>query len=195
MAQEKTKTKILRIALRLFMEHGFAGTSMNQIAQAARVTKSLIYHHFDNKQALWRAVKLDLVQSYAQGVEVSSFSTDSLEQFIRDAITFRFNFYARRPEIVRLMMWQRLEKEQDSLKGVSHPVFASFMPQILELQRIGLLNPNLHPDMVEYLIMSLASNPIIDNPEFLCGQLASKSAQDYLELLIDGLIKMLAGPH
>lgn len=192
MTQEKTKMKILRVALKLFMEHGFAGTSMNQIAQAARVTKSLIYHHFEHKQALWRAVKLDLVQSYSQGAEISSFSTDSLEQFIRDALTFRFNFYASRPEIVRLMMWQRLEKEQDSLKGVPHPVFASFMPQILDLQSTGLLNPKLDPDMVEYLIMSLASNPIIDNPEFLHGQFASKGAKVYLELLIDGLSKMLA---
>lgn len=192
MKEQNTKSIILKAALKLFMEHGFAGTSMSRVAQSARVNKSLIYHHFVNKETLWREVKLDLLQSYTKEFQAGPFSTQSLHDFIEDAVTFRFNFYSNRPQIARLMMWQRLEKKQASLQGVKHPVFASFMPQIVELQQAGKLNPHLDPDMVEYVIMSMAASPIIDNPDFLRGAHRTQAAKKYVDFLIYGLVAMLA---
>src|SRR3978361_231273 len=39
-----------------FSEHGYAGTSLDAIVAAARVTKGALYHHFSGKQALFEAV-------------------------------------------------------------------------------------------------------------------------------------------
>ena len=41
------------MALTLFAEHGYAATTMDDIAEAAGVTKPLVYQHFDSKRALY----------------------------------------------------------------------------------------------------------------------------------------------
>jgi AcrR family transcriptional regulator len=43
-------------ALRLFLEHGYEGTSMDAIAQAAGTTKSSVYARFASKDALFQNV-------------------------------------------------------------------------------------------------------------------------------------------
>ncbi len=41
------------MALRLFAKHGYAATTMDDIAEAAGVTKPLVYQHFESKRALY----------------------------------------------------------------------------------------------------------------------------------------------
>lgn len=50
------KEKILQAALDLFAKHGYAETSIAKITKVAGVSKSLTYTHFENKEALLKAV-------------------------------------------------------------------------------------------------------------------------------------------
>jgi AcrR family transcriptional regulator len=54
--REKTKAAIIKAAKRIFGERGFAATTMDDIAGAARVAKGAVYHHFTTKEALFEAV-------------------------------------------------------------------------------------------------------------------------------------------
>jgi AcrR family transcriptional regulator len=47
-----TRDQLVRAAAHLFRERGFHGTSVAEIAAAAWITKSSLYHHFASKQAL-----------------------------------------------------------------------------------------------------------------------------------------------
>jgi len=49
---EATRDRILRAAAGLFRQHGFNGTSMQDLAEAVGISKSSLYHHFPSKQAL-----------------------------------------------------------------------------------------------------------------------------------------------
>jgi AcrR family transcriptional regulator len=51
-SQARTRQRILDQAERLFRERGYAATSLEQIAEAAEVTKGAIYGHFANKEDL-----------------------------------------------------------------------------------------------------------------------------------------------
>jgi AcrR family transcriptional regulator len=42
-------------AVDLFAERGYAGTSLDEVAKRARLTKGALYHHFSGKQALFEA--------------------------------------------------------------------------------------------------------------------------------------------
>lgn len=57
-----TKRALLDNATSLFTDHGYAGTSLDEVVAAARVTKGAFYHHFPSKLALFEAV-FDRVQS------------------------------------------------------------------------------------------------------------------------------------
>ena len=47
---------IVRAAGRQFARHGYAGTTLDDIAAAAHVTKPIVYRHFESKQALYLAL-------------------------------------------------------------------------------------------------------------------------------------------
>jgi AcrR family transcriptional regulator len=54
--RQVTQAAILKAARRLFGEHGFAATTIDDVASAARVAKGAVYHHFATKEALFEAV-------------------------------------------------------------------------------------------------------------------------------------------
>jgi AcrR family transcriptional regulator len=51
-SKERTRQRLLAQAQRLFRERGYAATSLEQIAEAAEVTKGAIYGHFTSKEDL-----------------------------------------------------------------------------------------------------------------------------------------------
>ncbi|MQY08828.1 TetR/AcrR family transcriptional regulator [Actinomadura macrotermitis] len=52
---EATRTALLEAATRRFAEHGFAGTSLEDVAADIRATRGAVYHHFASKTALFQA--------------------------------------------------------------------------------------------------------------------------------------------
>lgn len=44
---------LIDVASRLFMDHGYDGVSMQQIATAANMTKGSPYYHFESKEDLF----------------------------------------------------------------------------------------------------------------------------------------------
>ena len=63
---EKTRSVLLTVAHRLFAERGYAGTSTQEIVGHAKVTRGALYHHFQNKRALFQAVFERFRQSRTQ---------------------------------------------------------------------------------------------------------------------------------
>jgi AcrR family transcriptional regulator len=48
-----SKEKIIKAAIKVFAAKGYDGTSMDEIARVARLTKPMIYYHFKNKKDLY----------------------------------------------------------------------------------------------------------------------------------------------
>ncbi|WP_298281133.1 TetR family transcriptional regulator, partial [uncultured Bradyrhizobium sp.] len=50
------KDRILDATMLVFRRHGFRRSSIEQVAEAAGLTRQALYHHFESKEALFRAV-------------------------------------------------------------------------------------------------------------------------------------------
>ena len=59
------RQQLLDVSLEIFAARGFHGASMNDVAEAAGVTKPVLYQHFDSKDALY----LELVDEMGQRLE------------------------------------------------------------------------------------------------------------------------------
>lgn len=51
-----TRRRLVECASDLFTERGYAGTSLDEVVAAAKVTKGALYHHYSGKRALFDAV-------------------------------------------------------------------------------------------------------------------------------------------
>jgi AcrR family transcriptional regulator len=71
-SKERTRQRLLAEAQRLFRERGYAATSLEQIAEAAEVTKGAIYGHFAGKE--------DLMLSALEAAPAPDYSTTLNDQ-------------------------------------------------------------------------------------------------------------------
>ena len=72
---EQRRRQLFAVALGLFAQRGYRATTMDDIAEAAGVTKPLLYQHFSSKRALY----LELVDSIARDL------LEAIEQAVRQA--------------------------------------------------------------------------------------------------------------
>src|SRR5882762_6959394 len=56
MAGEERRLQILSVAVSLFSQKGFSGTTTREIAQAAGVSEAMVFRHFATKEELYSAI-------------------------------------------------------------------------------------------------------------------------------------------
>jgi AcrR family transcriptional regulator len=82
---EATRAALVLVARSLFAERGFATVSVDEIVQGARVTKGALYHHFDDKQALFRAVLETIEREIADRMRAAALQESHPWEQIRTA--------------------------------------------------------------------------------------------------------------
>jgi AcrR family transcriptional regulator len=69
---EATRAVLIAEARRLFAERGYAAVGTEEIVRAADVTRGALYHHFDGKEQLFRAVYEDVERELVERVAASA---------------------------------------------------------------------------------------------------------------------------
>ena len=99
--RKESRQQIKDAAFELFAKRGYANTSISAIAQKADISKGLIYHYFDSKEAILDAIFHQWVEATDYIME---FSDDlSANQKLRQMINELFTFIKENPESSRLL--------------------------------------------------------------------------------------------
>lgn len=81
---EETRRALLGAARTLFGTRGYAATSLDDVAQAARVTKGALYHHHEGKRQLFEAVVEELeAEVVARVVAAAARGTTAWDRALR----------------------------------------------------------------------------------------------------------------
>ena len=73
----ETRAKIVDAARRSFADHGYEATTNRMLAAEIGITPGAIYHYFDSKLDIYRAVLEEVQQRVYDGFEVAEASEDS----------------------------------------------------------------------------------------------------------------------
>ena len=125
----KTKQKILEHALINFAEKGFKGTSINDIANSAGISKGLAYNYFKNKNELMISVFGLLAEEFAE-IFLSTQKEDNPQKKLKQMINTTFNKLREDEKFWRLyfnfIMLPELNKEANELlSGFLEEAFAT----------------------------------------------------------------------
>jgi AcrR family transcriptional regulator len=100
---EATTRKLLAAARRRFAADGYAATSLDDVVGAAGMTKGALYHHFDGKRELFRAVFEREHERLAHAAAAAAAEeADAVEAFFAGAR--RFFEDALDPEVARIAL-------------------------------------------------------------------------------------------
>lgn len=96
-----TRSALVDTAYGLFAERGYAAVALDEIVTAAGVTRGAVYHHYGDKQALFRAVFERLeVELMVEITAAVSAAPDPWAAMV--AALGRFLDLCRRPDVVRI---------------------------------------------------------------------------------------------
>jgi AcrR family transcriptional regulator len=94
---EQQRQKILLASARLFWQKGFLGTSINDIAKAAKVNKAIVYYYFKNKASLLYEIMSGILRGLIDlGIDISNSSIPpraKLEALIESHIKWQASNY------------------------------------------------------------------------------------------------------
>ena len=134
---EERRSQLLAEAAQLFARRGYRSTTMDDVAEAAGVTKPLVYQHFSSKRSLY----LELVdalgyQMLADLAEATSRATGPRQQ-VELALQAYFRLMVKDPAAFRLLN-DKDHGDDDELGGAIRRVEAALVRAIDPLIDAGL---------------------------------------------------------
>jgi AcrR family transcriptional regulator len=98
----KVREQILQAGLKAFAEKGFAGASVQDIIDATKVTKPVLYYYFKSKAGLYQALLDEASDESYRLVKEAAARADDLEGRLVEIFTALFDFLHERRDLLRL---------------------------------------------------------------------------------------------
>ena len=116
MVGEERRQQILRIAMKLFSERGFRGTTTKEIAHAAGVSEAMVFRHFATKEELYAAI-LDHKACAGDEFKPAEMAADAIkckdDRAVFESLALgALNHHENDPEFQRLLLYSALEKHE-----------------------------------------------------------------------------------
>ncbi|GAA3534851.1 TetR family transcriptional regulator [Nonomuraea rosea] len=150
-----TRGRIIDVATQEFAEHGIAGARIERIVAAARTNKAQLYAYFGSKEGLFDAIFHGSLERIMNVVPIDA--GDLADWAVR-----LYDEYLRRPDLIRLATWARLERRPAGhLVEEAGRLDDGKLRAIAEAQAAGLVRPGDPFDVMAMVIaMSMAWSPV-----------------------------------
>ncbi len=120
---ERTRADIIEAAHDLFIQHGFHGTSMRQIATQANLALGGIYNHFASKEDIFREVVLTYHPYHEILPIIANTEYETIADLLHNAATLIDTTLSARPDIFNLMFIEMVEFKSQHLPELFERVF------------------------------------------------------------------------
>src|SRR5712691_928594 len=145
----EAREKILSAASELFAQQGYESTSLSQVARQAKVSKALIFWHFDCKEKLYRNALRKTLEPYFLDVEDLE-GLGEREQIERLIDQF-YDFVSDNVYSVRffLNLTLRAEQHPDEVLSKVNQLYRAFRNSLADIiesgRRRGLFRADIDP--------------------------------------------------
>lgn len=157
-----TRQRLIGAALALFAEHGYQGTSVRMIAEAAGVAQGLLYSHFEGKQALLHAIFEESVGDVRESFAIADTAPpgERLERLIRGS----FAVLERNLPFWRLSYGVRMQPAVLAGLGPALHEWTASIRRTLQgyLRDAGVPNPEIEAAVLFALIDGISQHYVLD---------------------------------
>ena len=158
---EETRRGIMESAVQLFSRSGYDAASVDEICQAAGISKGAFYHHFPSKQQLF----LSIIEDWLRGVDAQLFTQPgngaSVPQSLnRMARMLGFVFNAASGQLPMFMEFMVQASRDQAVWDATIAPYRRYQGQFAGLIEQGItegsIRPEVNPQTVSWVLISLA---------------------------------------
>ncbi len=113
-----SREKILEVAESLFARRGYAGVGLRELAEAAELSKSSLFHHFEGKAALYCAVLTRVLERVDEAVRPAYSEGDAADQLLA-LVDLLVDVLAEQPTTSRLLLRALFEDDDLPEEGLA----------------------------------------------------------------------------
>jgi AcrR family transcriptional regulator len=99
MHERSAREAIRQAAIELFAEKGFAAASTREICERARVTKPVLYYHFENKDQLYRELLLDACNESRKQILLAAQRGRTVRDKLIEVLAAEFELTRKNPSL------------------------------------------------------------------------------------------------
>jgi AcrR family transcriptional regulator len=188
---EETRARIIEAAIKLFSNHGFNTTSVDDICAEAGISKGAFYHHFESKQSLFLALLDGWLQAIDKAIEASKDQT-APETFMQMTEAFPYIFETADEGLPMFFeFWLQASRDKKVWEASIapyrryHKYFTSLIKKGIDEGSFVDVDPELAARMIVSTAMGLFLQSLLD-PK---GANWEKVARDSTSLLLNSLLK------
>jgi AcrR family transcriptional regulator len=115
----RRRRQLLDIALGLFAERGYHPTSMNEIAEAAGVTKPVLYQHFASKRELYLELLEDVGGQLRDEIEKATSEAGGPRQQVEAGFAAYFGFVHRQQAAFQILFGGGARRDEEFAEAVT----------------------------------------------------------------------------
>jgi TetR/AcrR family transcriptional regulator len=142
-----TSQTILTEARHLFAKRGFEGVSINDVAQAAGVSKANIFHHFGSKDALYLEVLKLSINEFGALTDHLEPSQAPIEKRLPHFLLAHAGHFQQHPESARVVLRELLENRthvsQQLAEQAAGAQFARLFGLLRDAQQAGEIRTDM----------------------------------------------------
>jgi len=139
---ERTHQAIVEAAYNLFLEQGYAATSMRQIAERSGLALGGIYNHFASKEAIFSDLIIEKHPFHEILPLLQAAPGETVEEFVRNAARSMVGELGRRPDFVKFLLVELVEFNGRDIPRMFKIVYPQIAPLIQRFHTsIGELRP------------------------------------------------------
>jgi len=141
-----TRADILSAARKMFALRGFSGTSVREVAEAARVNKAMIYYYFQDKVDLYRAVLSDSFDAMQDVWKDAVFQGNAPARMKIQKYIEGFILFQHRNEDLRkilAMEFSTTGAKSDNMKWIAKNYFAKNHAALVKILEAGMQSGEL----------------------------------------------------
>lgn len=149
------RRQLFSVALSLFAERGYAATTMEEIADAAGVTKPLLYQHFSSKRSLYAELVDSVAGEMLDAVGAATAAAAGPREQVEDGFAAYFTMVVTHETAFRLL-YARTHPGDEELNGALARVEDAMAEAIDPLIAAGL-EPE-HRRVLAYALVGMAES-------------------------------------
>jgi AcrR family transcriptional regulator len=160
---EETHKRILRVAEALFMEHGYRAVSTRQVASQCGISQPTLYYHFADKQELYIAVLLDVLQRMKGDLEkIAGAAEEDIEQKLTRLTVYLLEHTGQNMNLRAMLNDIETHLDEVSRQKVRQAFFNSMILPIVSILKTAAPSqeqnpPGLSPVMLAFLFLNMMS--------------------------------------